>query len=335
MKLEEIQNKGVFFYHDDNFILGYLSCCLAEGLYELGIPIHCNKNLNVSQYTNFIFKRTNISMHDAAVFIIDLSNFQTGGEMTRPSNLPKNTVAVTISDNATFLRSEIPILIPHQNKFYVDRKSKNIPWAFGMTNKIINEGGKEFFNFNEREKIILRNFRATNNQSIRMAGDLAFIPYLEKFFKIDSHVEDMRFRDFHLFGDSHFLRLKKYIGCAAYGGMFFEPFFSNVDNYFGTFLKTPVIFRWDSWRFWESLACGCLTFALDFEKYGFILPVLPENFKHYIGLNFENPKECFDRLEAEWENIPKIAEEGRKWAIANYSPKASAQRFLKIIMNIF
>jgi hypothetical protein len=39
----------------------------------------------------------------------------------------------------------------------------------------------------------------------------------------------------------------------------------------------PVIARWESWRFWESLASGCATVALDFEEYGLVLPVIPKN----------------------------------------------------------
>jgi len=91
-----------------------------------------------------------------------------------------------------------------------------------------------------------------------------------------------------------------------------------------------VITRWDSWRFWESLSAGCLTLHLDFEKYGFQLPEMPEAWKHYIPIDLADPVGSVDRMmevESRWE---EIANTGRLWAIANYGPEAVAHRLLQL-----
>jgi hypothetical protein len=89
-----------------------------------------------------------------------------------------------------------------------------------------------------------------------------------------------------------------------------------------------VIIRWDSWRWWESLAAGCLTFHLDFERYGFHLPVMPRAWEHYVPIDLADPKGTVDRLMAERPRWAAIAASGRTWARTHYGPEAVARRFL-------
>jgi hypothetical protein len=96
-------------------------------------------------------------------------------------------------------------------------------------------------------------------------------------------------------------------------------------------LKTNRISQWDSWRFWESLAAGCVTFHVDFEKYGFELPVLPKNWEHYIGIDLDNIQESIDKIAEQPEVLEKISIQGREWVLQNYSPKAVALRFMEKI----
>jgi hypothetical protein len=91
------------------------------------------------------------------------------------------------------------------------------------------------------------------------------------------------------------------------------------------------LLQWDSWRFWETLALGSVPMHVDLEKYGVELPVMPTNFKHYIGVDLSNIDQTVERVVEEKNLIYKIAKEGNEWCIANYSPKASAKRFLKTI----
>jgi hypothetical protein len=92
------------------------------------------------------------------------------------------------------------------------------------------------------------------------------------------------------------------------------------------------IFQWDSWRLWETFAANTVVINIDFEKYGVELPVMPVNFKHYIGIDLKKPEESIKKIELlGYEDFENIAKEGAKWASDNYSPRATALRFLEII----
>ena len=89
--------------------------------------------------------------------------------------------------------------------------------------------------------------------------------------------------------------------------------------------------QWDSFRFWEALAAGCAAFNIDLERYGVVLPVMPENWKHYIGINLENVDADIKRLKAEPDCLDRIASAGHKWALENYSPRKLAERMLALV----
>ena len=92
--------------------------------------------------------------------------------------------------------------------------------------------------------------------------------------------------------------------------------------------KTGTIQQWDSWRLWESFAAGCATFHVDFEKYGFMLPVMPENWRHYIGVDLDDIEATTDRIVANPGLLEQVAAAGREWALENYAPIPVAKRFL-------
>lgn len=95
--------------------------------------------------------------------------------------------------------------------------------------------------------------------------------------------------------------------------------------------RLRIIVQWDSWRLWESLAAGCVTFHVDFEQNNFLLPVMPINWKHYIGIDLKNVKETVQRLIEDAQILAEISTNGRSWAIEHYSPVPTAIRFLKAI----
>jgi hypothetical protein len=92
--------------------------------------------------------------------------------------------------------------------------------------------------------------------------------------------------------------------------------------------RPPRLIQWDSWRFWEAMAAGCLVFNLDLPHYGVQLPVMPENFVHYVGVRADNVGSAFARLDRDSGLAARIAAQGQAWALEHYSPKAMAQRFL-------
>jgi len=89
------------------------------------------------------------------------------------------------------------------------------------------------------------------------------------------------------------------------------------------------LIQWDSWRFWEGLAAGCLVFNLDLPHYGVALPVMPEPFVHYVPVRPEKAGDALARLMDEPGLAPRIAAQGRAWAMEHYTPAALARRFLQ------
>lgn len=98
--------------------------------------------------------------------------------------------------------------------------------------------------------------------------------------------------------------------------------------------RPPRLIQWDSWRFWEALSAGCLVFNFDLPYYGIQLPVMPENFVHYIGVRPDTVADAFARLQREPALAERIAAQGRAWVHEHYSPTALARRFLDTLMSV-
>lgn len=91
---------------------------------------------------------------------------------------------------------------------------------------------------------------------------------------------------------------------------------------------TPRVIQWDSWRFWEALCAGAVPLHVDLEKYGALLPVMPENWQHYVGVDLDHLDDFVDRISSDFAALGRIAEAGRQWALEHYSPRMMARRFL-------
>jgi len=322
--IDEVRKNGVYFHSLSNW-LSHICLCLADGLNQLGIPVFSNIEVQVTPSFQ-LGNAQGMVPNNAALIIVDIQENEIKKGLAFDLGFFHPRILVfSMSDTVGnfYFGDEIICFCTHENKYYRN-SGKRFPWAFGISSFMIEESEKN--KADKRGNIILKNFRPSANQDIRNCLALIFLPLLEKNIEIDDRV-----------GNDHFERLASYIGCLAYGGYLAvnlrkNDFFANKQECAAgkkiTFLKEPVILRWDSWRFWESLTCGCLTFHLDFDKYGFMLPVMPENWKHYIGLNLEDIKGDVERLMDERDKIPEIAENGRTWALAHYSPLATAKRFL-------
>jgi hypothetical protein len=86
--------------------------------------------------------------------------------------------------------------------------------------------------------------------------------------------------------------------------------------------------QWDSFRAWEAWAAGCATFNIDLDIYGPTLPVVPENWKHYIGVDLAQPQTALERIHGDPSLLERVATEGQKWALEHYSPRKMAERLL-------
>ena len=307
--------------------MDHATTCLAQGLKSIGVPLFSNIETAYSQQLDMpepcpFFCVFNVTEYNETLQLMQFIE----------SSSTKHKIILCMADTISTIVTpqSVPALMTHENRF---RKVKGlrIPWAFGMTQETVQNtmNGKSF---SERSETIIRNFRPSKNQQVRNSLDLSFVLNIEERFCVDSDISSQ---------EEHNDKLKSCIGCLAYGGSFDEdllsnPHFANQPGkqlFYGRFeFKKPVvILRWDSFRWWESLSAGCLTFNLDFDKYGFALPEMPVGWEHYIPIDLADTKGTVDRLMAERDRWEEIANNGRIWVHEHYSPEAVAQRFLKYV----
>lgn len=325
----DLRDIGFYFYFPEREIHPeFVNCtamAIADGLTQLGFK--CYSNVGNTLFTEkplkdaarhfVVFEVT--EKNDSKELMGGISEFKCRGKLINSAS-DCTPVMVTPENVAS--------IVLHENRLSPFRQ-KRYPWGFGLTSARLAKHAA-IKPFSQRRLSIVRNFRASASQAVRDVMDIALLPLLEKHFEIDRSVSFDRYAD----------QLAGSVGCLAYGGTFVSeltknPAFRNSPSIAElaenrSLLKESIVIRWDSYRFWESLAAGCLTFNLDLNEYGFLLPEMPRAWEHYIPLNFSDLKgsvsELMDRR-GEWE---AIAAQGRTWAITHYSPIAAAQRFLGI-----
>ena len=341
--IEDLQRQGVFFLSFEGQTYTTLALNLSYGFKQLGIPFWGeleSDNFQKSVTKIPIPKGTEENLHNAAIVIVDILFGPKRAFHTVPiTNHARNVIFLSISDNINdfILDTPNPLFITHYSSLRVLPYNRK-PWAFGINASLIEWLIENKDENRIRDNKILANFRPSMNQSIREMMNHIFERPISQYFEVDNCISDSG-----RFGFEHYKKLQSYQMCCAYGGLFIgdiskNPHFSQQEP-FASFLKKikmtddPVVIRWDSWRFWESMALGATTITLDLEKYGCILPEMPQNWKHYIGIDLENINRDIQRIVDNPGLIEQIGIEGQIWALENYSPLAVAKRFIREIEN--
>ncbi|MEM0980321.1 MAG: glycosyltransferase family 1 protein [Cyanobacteria bacterium P01_H01_bin.58] len=341
----------------------HLAICIAEGLKQLKIPFYSNIDYwRLSPDSDeFLFRYDpNVTPDDCSVVVVSLAWFLTGKqfphELFKPGRkyitvyLDRQDGTRTFGWQPDFRKFDL-ILKTHfcRNARYPQNFK---PWSFGFSNRILNALQSPPV-FTERQRTLLVNFRNKKNaHTVRREVYKRFLPAMESVIDQDTRIDSLidppadpgNYLLWYQTGKRHYPnyyeRLQKSAACACFGGYFVSPWprdkgvgLSRLQQkamaYFG--LRSKHVVQWDSWRLWESLVAGCATFHLDFEKYGISLPVMPQNWVDYIGVDLDNINETVEHIHDEPEILEKIAFTGRQWTIKHYSPSNVAQRFLSWI----
>jgi hypothetical protein len=339
---------------------------LAEGFQDLGIQFYSSNDywkLSPDSDRYLLESQPTIDHADCDIVVLERQWFEENGSLPKDLFSPSRKYITVYLDCADGVRtfSWLPefrnfdfIFKPHHNKNI--KLPENVhPWAFGLSSRVLSEL-KDNIPFADRKKCLLVNFRHRKfSHSLRIFTEKFVIPKIHELLPIDSSVDDLSLppqEPYHHLrwtqtGRRHYpnyyKRLINSTACSCFGGYFLAPSFTDSNpriSYYSLKLlralseigwKNNKIGQWDSWRFWESLAAGCATFHVDFEKYGFQLPVMPKNWEHYIGIDLDNIQEAVERISARPEILEEIADRGRIWALENYSPQAVALRFMDTI----
>lgn len=363
----EVVEQGIYFMFSEHGI-SHISVSIAEGLEYLGISIFANQNYSPSYFKQgeFLFKKdNNISPNDCAICVVDINYDHimfTGKQhpfFEQITDLREDLVVICVDmgdvyhpATMSYLTNSIfkGVLRTHTSSL-IEHSPYCISWTFGLTNRII-KATKPNLDFCQRNKEMIAIFRSSLNQSVRIAMSFSFLSCLRNKIKIHENLIEENLtnqtdqNDFHSFYSSQskthhvsewFKLLKETMFCCAYGGSFhcnnlFQSEYAGMDISTISVQPKRAIFRWDSWRFWESLAAGCVTIHLDFEQCGFLLPIKPINWQHYVGIDLTNPRATAERILDEPDLMAKIAYNGRQWTLENYSPLPVACRFLDIVL---
>lgn len=355
--------KGVYFYlrpylRPEDAGYQHRSVALAEGLVELGVPVYSNIDYWKTAEGSFLFRADQeVRPEDCDVVAAEHVYFDAAGDVPAPFLASSRSCRTVYLDGADGWRNrgmarygdaDLVLKCHYNRRFEYGPNVK--PWAFGLSRRMI--GALETRgagDWTSRDPVILSNFRA--NHPVRSRAHRDFLPLLGDLFRVDSRVDSAvpeGASDRLLWEQSgrrhypaYYQRLLRSAACAAFGGYFVPSFSRSLDSLalraaykavaLGR-LRTGTIAQFDSWRFWESLAAGCLTFHADLERYGCELPVQPENGAVYLGIDLSRLRPEADRVRALAPSFGAIAAEGRRWALEHYSPGATARRFLELAL---
>ena len=334
--LSENLAKGVYFLSPEG-LLTHNSGCLMEALLDLGVPVFSNATKLTSRQVSMPLKELDLAQFKAepsgkySTYIVDITHTNTYVSL---EGIDRRQVAyLNTSDSSVFCRIPNDFLLcsTHESRF-ADKGGNRHPLAFGPSNWLITqtENRKDYAS---RSKRVLRNFRPTLSQGVRAMLDLSLVPRLKAELSVDSTIYAPK---------DYLAALLDSSACLAYGGDFYSPIMQS--EWFAKHQKgvhelhtferldhDALILRWDSWRFWEAMVSGCVAIHLNFEKYGFNLPILPKPWVHYVPIDLDDiegsVEEFMDR-QSEW---PTISETGRAWAIEHYAPKSVALRVLNAL----
>lgn len=360
----------VFFYclppgSPDNTGYPHTMVCLGEGLKALGIEFYANINYwQLSPETEeYLFRHDpEVTPDDCDIVILNHYWFWLAGnpfpqDLFHPTRkyitvyLDSEDGSKTHSWNPEFRQFDFIFKIGCNSKLW--RPSNVYLWGQGLSKRMLQEL-KTVPSFQDRKKHLLVNFRESikYKHSVRDRTRKEFFPQIQKVLPVNNVVDgfnNFSSEPYHYLqwaqtgrrhSPNYYKSLKESVACACFTGFFITPWPKDPGTLLSRFLKRTIsdlglkssrIVDWDGWRFWESLAAGCVSIREDFDKYGFILPVKPENWRHYVGIDFDNIQESVDRVADDPGLLERIAIEGRSWALEHYTPVPTTIRFLETL----
>lgn len=237
------------------------------------------------------------------------------------------------------------------------------PWALGFSNRVIRMT-KNAVSPDLKKQIVLSNFGASHpyEHQLRKKMRIEFLPRLINKYDLDKTIDDISKEpkdDYdrlmwvqtckrHI--PQYYNRLNNSLMTLAFCGELANSlpfdatglyigggnklkikrlFYSLISRCFSN--NIPRIIQWDSWRFWEALSASCVPIHIDLDKYGVDLPVMPLKYEHYIPVDLDNINQSIEFISEGKNEIIEMATLGKKWAFENYSPKATAKRFLNYL----
>lgn len=230
------------------------------------------------------------------------------------------------------------------------------PWAIGLTNRVMNVVDKYFDEEKDIEPIIGYNYRVGHNLRSYINENLLKLshkyPYQSKFSTIQSNdtAEDIYY--FKSSTKRHVpdyyktlnecLMFSTFCGYIEYLPKIYQPYnmldklrrkpFAILNKMTSDKSRFQFVFQHDSFRTWETFYARACPINLDYEDWGLILPEMPINGVHYIGMKRFDFKSFIEKIESmDINDIEQIGLKGKEWVAEHYSPKAQTNRILNYL----
>lgn len=234
------------------------------------------------------------------------------------------------------------------------------PWAFGLTERILTSAAKCTTELSLKKGCLFAfgashgyahgaREHAKKNLLAEISSRMSVITHQDKLTQPPSDLGERHlwFQCAGRHSSEYFRRLSSAQICAAFCGELvpalpYQPDYlvggnrAQIKKAVWSFISwiqgNPArLIQPDSWRFWEALACGTIVLHHDAEETGWTLPISPIPFKTYLPVSPDKKNlELYSVLQNK-KDLAEIAQQGKEWAFQNYSPNASAKRFLELI----
>jgi hypothetical protein len=340
----------------------HLAVALAEGFASLGIPFVANVDRwSAAPDAAPLFR------YDAAVdprhctAVLFTEEWLLQGSALPPGIFDGNPRPLTVyldKEDGSRIQSLAPgfppfdlVLRAHSNTL-MQYPANFQPWAFGLSNRIIEATDPSSSPGERKQRLFVSYRNGRYPHSVRRYMDSGLLDRLEGRLPVyrfaeafnaaptDVLIEHLWRMTGRRHSSHYYAALRESAACACFGGYFITRWPRDERHAVSRVLKRTIgrlhlrttrITQYDSWRLWESFAAGCATVHLDLAKYAGVLPVMPKNWEHYIGLDLDRIDDDIERMLGEPDLIERIGLAGRTWAIETYGPRPTAERFLALI----
>lgn len=323
----------------------HIACCLMQGFHQLGWEVFANVDSSNWIDTRGIstpFARTSgdfiqkVAQLVHGLLIVDVSKGQgVYVDSLRDTLKHRPVILVNMDDAANFVDYDEGYLTftTHYNRLALRHGSLR-PIGFSLSQDIVDLAAET--DLTRKQDYVIKNFTPSFQQSVRNSLELCFIEGLKNHFPLHEELTTP---------EQYAQELAGATLVAAYGGEYLPPMMRNTylrermaggpqaGLYdFKNFDTESAVLRWDSWRFFEAALFACAPIQLDFDKYGFELPVKPTPWEHYIPIDMTTvsalPARLRQMVDADPDALARIGRQARAWVLEHYAPKPVASYVL-------
>ncbi|MEQ9304323.1 MAG: hypothetical protein RJQ14_10455 [Marinoscillum sp.] len=318
---------------------------IAEGLKALKVPFIGNIDYWYDlERMEYLIPEDNESTFDIAVFSHHFATRNDTSKITATLRVVTDLCdghhgcmdLIGVSNFDLYLKA-------HYNKNF-KYKDNVYPWAFGLTERIMNVIDDNSLSEKHYESTVLDTFRVFHplrEKLLKMMKNSGLIINQYEEYQPDEDYPSYCAQTGRRHSVSYYNELNSSTFCLAFGGYFcIKPLLPRIaksiiyrllDKHnllIHPFLHT--ITQFDSWRFWESMYSQSIPIHVNLDDWGLVLPVQPQPYVHYVPTSINK----FQLVDLSVHQLETLSQNSKNFAFENYAPIPTANRFLNLIESL-